>query len=217
MRILIYLPVIHTAEDLGGLTGAVAEVAADRVTATAAGRGAGDAAQQKRAQGEAARQERIKQVWDQIEKVITALPVGSSGWRLYQDGLPICGREAAIVDELAAGGSRNHQLLQQLIGHGAELMGTEPPDLLVEEYLLQKEKLNASGPEQSTLLMASVDLLNRRDAAIGERINQTLQDGEVGILFIGLLHDVETYLNPDIKLRYPIGKPGAIRSHVTLK
>ncbi|MBK5939873.1 hypothetical protein [Halochromatium roseum] len=194
MRILIYLPIIHSAEELGGLAGTVAQARASA------------AAQQ---QHEAA----ISLVWDQIEQVLESLPVGPSGWRLYQDGLPVCGQEKAIVDELAAGGSRNHRLLQQLIERGAELMGTESGDLLVDEYQLQKQLLAIKVPDAEKDVTAAA-LLSRRDAWIGHRINQTLQQGEVGILFIGLLHNVEAHLDADIQLRYPVGKPALSAAEV---
>lgn len=199
MRILLYLPLIHTLEELGGLKGAVSEL------------GGGDRV------ARAKQQLSVSEVWDKIEMILGALPVGTSGWRLYQDGLPICDRERAIVDELASGGSRNHQVLQQLIERGATLMGTESPELLIEEYQLQKQMLEGNEQEQRSLAEAAADILKRRDADIGARINQTLEEGEVGILFIGLMHDVEDYLDRDIKLRYPIGKPGSVRGHLTIK
>lgn len=187
MRILIYLPIIHTAEELGGLAGAVAQARTS------------EAARQQHEQT-------VRLVWDQIEQVLGTLPVGPSGWRVYQDGLPVCEQERAIVDELAAGGSRNHRLLQQLIERGAELMGTESGVLLVEEYELQKQLLAIKSPDVEKDATAAA-LLSQRDAWMGHRINQTLQQGEVGILFVGLLHNVEAHLDPDIQLRYPVGKP----------
>lgn len=187
MRILIYLPIIHTAEELGGLAGAVAQA-----------RTSEPARQQH--------EQTVRLVWDQIEQVLGTLPVGPSGWRVYQDGLPVCEQERAIVDELAAGGSRNHRLLQQLIERGAELMGTESGVLLVEEYELQKQLLAIKSPDVEKDATAAA-LLSQRDAWMGHRINQTLQQGEVGILFVGLLHNVEAHLDPDIQLRYPVGKP----------
>ena len=56
--------------------------------------------------------------------------------RVYQDGLAVCGHEQKIVSELAGAGNRNHALLLKLQAQGATLMGTESPELLVEEYQL---------------------------------------------------------------------------------
>ena len=86
----------------------------------------------------------IDGIWTQIEQAIDqwSLPYGKV--RLYQDGLPECGRELEIVAELAKAGSRNHQLLLRLKERGATLMGTESAHLLVEEYHLTKQMLAAT-------------------------------------------------------------------------
>ncbi len=44
-----------------------------------------------------------------------------------------------IVSELSASGSRNHRLLMHLMDKGAMIMGTESPELLMEEYELAKK------------------------------------------------------------------------------
>ncbi|MEK6716957.1 MAG: hypothetical protein AABZ16_05660, partial [candidate division NC10 bacterium] len=47
-------------------------------------------------------------------------------------------------------------------------------------------------------------LLRERDEFIGRMIRETLKDGEVGILFIGLMHRVDGFLPPDIEVQYLI-------------
>lgn len=63
--------------------------------------------------------------------------------RLYQDGLPVCGREVEITTDLARAGSRNHQLLLRVMERDATLMGTESAELLVRDYRLIKQMLEA--------------------------------------------------------------------------
>lgn len=136
--------------------------------------------------------------------------------RLYQDGLPQCGRETEIVTELAAAGSPNHGLLLALMKRGATLMGTEDPDLLLEEYRLVQRVLAAKKPEEVARIEAheatrSRALLARRDAHIAKRINQSLQPGETGILFLGMLHSLQPLLAKDIAVTYPIHQPAQSR------
>ncbi|QVL47586.1 MAG: hypothetical protein KFB96_18055 [Thiocapsa sp.] len=45
------------------------------------------------------------------------------------------------------------------------------------------------------------------DPGLPGRINETLQAGEVGILFLGMLHDVTPWLASDIRVAYPLGTP----------
>ena len=125
--------------------------------------------------------------------------------RIYQDGLPVCGREAEIVMELAGAGSPNHELLRNLIEKGATVMGTESPDFLVEEYQLIMHsqpgpRLQAGAGKKAVL---GRSLLEKRDKYIADRINRTLGPGEVGVIFIGMLHSVQKYLAPDIEVVHP--------------
>ena len=78
----------------------------------------------------------VEKMWEEIESVVANLPVTPATVRVYQDGLPVCGHEQEIVSELAGAGNRNHGLLLKLQARGATLMGTESPELLVEEYQL---------------------------------------------------------------------------------
>jgi hypothetical protein len=129
--------------------------------------------------------------------------------RLYQDGLPVCGREVEIVTELAKAGSRNHRLLLRLMDRGAAVMGTESGELLVQEYKLVKQILDAGDSQKATHLEVrhkalSQALLKQRDKAIAERINSTLRAGETGLLFLGMLHAVGDWLAKDIRVTQPI-------------
>ena len=113
--------------------------------------------------------------------------------------------------DLAQTGSRNHQLLERLMAQGAVLMGTESADLLVQEYQLAQQSLAGQGPgppAAAARLTLSESLLQRRDQFIAQRINDTLQPGETGLLFLGMLHAVERYLPRDIEVIYPLFRPG---------
>jgi hypothetical protein len=191
-RTLIYLPIVHTPDDMGALKESVAQATLKKI-----GRA-----------GLARKAAAIEQIWTEIEAAIAALPLSFDRVRLYQDGLPVCGREVEIVTELAQAGSRNHQLLLRLMARGAVLMGTESGELLVQEYQLARQSLAAGSPRAAGVaaaLRASSDpLLQRRDQFIAQRINDTLTDGETGILFLGMLHALERYLNPDVKVIYPL-------------
>jgi hypothetical protein len=194
-RTLIYLPIVHTQDDMGAMKESVARATLEKV-----GRA-----------GLARKTAAIDKMWTEIEAAIDALALSFDRVRLYQDGLPVCGREAEIVTELAQAGSRNHQLLLRLMGQGAVLMGTESGDLLVQEYQLAKQSLTTRPPRAAGVAAASRALrdalLQRRDQFMAQRINDTLQDGETGILFLGMLHSLEGYLHPDVKVIYPFQRP----------
>ena len=198
MRTLLHIPILHTQIDMGSLGKSVETVAIQKMG---------------KRQWELSRQA-IEQAWTTIEQVVTQLEVPYDRVRLYQDGLPVCGREREIVTELAASGSRNHQILLRLMERGAILMGAESPDLLVEEYRLVNSLLAtqlAGGVVKATLEQQEQSrlLLQKRDGYIAQRINDTLQPGETGILFIGMLHSINNMLSADIRIGYPLQAPSA--------
>ena len=192
-RRLAYIPIIHTLTDMGALGPSV-----QKVKLSALGR-----------QGLAHNAAVVEKMWEEIERVATRLQLTPGVVRVYQDGLPVCGHELEIVSELAKVGSRNHGLLLKLQARGAVLMGTESPELLVEEYQLAGAAL-ASGevaPAKMRQKRLRDTLLERRDRYIADRINATLGAGESSILFMGMLHDVTRYLDSDMAVGYPLGPP----------
>lgn len=192
-RTLIYLPIVHTQADMGELGGQVT-----RATLLKVGQ-----------RGLQRKLKTIEQVWDRLEAALARLDLSYDRVRLYQDGLPVCGREIELVLDLAQRGSRNHQLLQRLMAQGATLMGTESGDLLRQEY--DSARQNLPGPDRGRSAVAaarsrdlSAALLAQRDQFIARRIHDTLKAGETGILFLGLLHAVERYLDRDIRVIRPL-------------
>ena len=190
-RALIYIPVLHTEADMGGLAPSLRRVAARKL-----GRGA-----------RARAVDVIARIWATVRETVEGWELRWEKVRLYQDGLPRCGREMEIVTALAGAGSPNHQLLLSLVSRGATLMGTEAPDLLVEEYRLAQQLLlaeQAASGREARQTRRSRLLLVRRDQYIAKRISESLRPGEIGLLFVGMLHTVEPYLAKDIHVSHPI-------------
>ena len=154
--------------------------------------------------------------WATIRSAVVAWTLPWDRVRLYQDGLPICGRESDIVESLAAAGSANHQLLLELMRKGAVLTGTESAELVTEEYRQVRERLAAISHGRRGGYDAdsaqSDRLLRRRDQFIAKRIDTTLRAGDIGILFVGLLHSVGPHLADDIVATYPVGRPAGAKA-----
>lgn len=195
-RGLVHIPIIHSQAEMGSLSPTIQAIMVQKLGSKGWERKVG----------------LIDGIWTQIEQTIDGWSLPYEKVRLYQDGLPVCGREPEIVSDLAKAGSRNHQLLLRLKGRGATLMGTESADLLVQEYHLIKRTLAANDSAQAARREArqqesSRSLLKRRDQAIAERINHTLRRGEIGLLFLGMLHSLEGRLAPDIQVTHPLYPP----------
>jgi ribosomal protein S13 len=197
-RVLIYIPIIHTETDMGGLGETLRKAALKEVGLKSWRR----------------KQDLTKRMWDRIETAIQDLNLAHPKVRLYQDGLPVCGTEAEIVRDLANAGSRNHRILIGLIERGATLMGTESAELLVQEYELMKQMMAGHGDADRAEVLShqkrmSERVLRERDQHIAHRINTTLEKGETGILFLGMLHSLDRLLDKDIRVTYPLYKPAS--------
>ena len=65
-------------------------------------------------------------IWRAIADAINKSGLDFKRVKLYQDSLPVCGRETELVRDLASQGSRNHHVLEALV------QGKEP--LLSETF-----------------------------------------------------------------------------------
>jgi hypothetical protein len=142
--------------------------------------------------------------WDSIGRFLDYLNV--NGFKVYQDGLVADGEEGLrVVRESINQGSKNYEIVGRLLERGAILVKTEALSLVKQEYsYISKMTRSRSLKEREVAALryklARGKLLKQRDEFIAGRINETLAEGEAGILFIGAYHDVIHRLDPDIKV-----------------
>ena len=189
MRKLIYVPVIHVESDLGSIAPEI-----DKKSAEVCGK---------------ERWEKHKQTvivfWDVIEGFFRKLDAGNL--KIYQDGLMAGGDLGRrIVEEGAKKGSRNYQIVGDLMKRGAEIRKTEDVELLKEELnqILRIAQSSSAWEKTVAHIGKEVDretLLEKRDRFIAKTINETLEDGGSGVLFIGAFHNVVSMFAKDIKVQ----------------
>ncbi|MDA2926036.1 TraB/GumN family protein [Acidobacteria bacterium AH-259-G07] len=143
-----------------------------------------------------------------MSRSLRALPRDGRKIRIYQDGMPVCGQEVELARQLAQKGSANHRLVVDLVERGALLMGTEDPELLCQERGRLKSGANLS---QDAAASHYDHLMERRDRYIANRINSTLRQGELGLVFIGALHRLADKLPEDIEV-VQLGEPRLSRA-----
>lgn len=192
MRQLLYFLIIHNQADLGSLKEKLS-------------------IEGERKYGKAEWEKHIQQVqksWDKIEKFIEEYTntnsISPDKAKLYQDGLPAAGEIGLkIVKDVAKQGSRNYQILEDLISKGASLEEAESKELLMEEYEYISRILKAETPTERlkhSVLYQDVaqELLDKRDGYIARKINETLKEDEIGILFLGGRHSIVDKLDKSI-------------------
>jgi len=187
MKRLIVIPILHNAADLGSLADAVRS----------------HYVQQLGPQVWNEQELMVTKLWDDIGKSLTRLSLDLTHTQIYQDGLPICGHELEIVRELAAAGSLNHQLILQLVEQGALLMGTEDPQLLIQEYQMHCRRLSLAASDDkamAAMIAQAAELLAARDRFIARRITETLAESASGLLFLGAAHRFDQWNLPGIQV-----------------
>ena len=188
MKQLLYVPVIHEEADLGSV-------------AAPAG---------KRSQeffGKA-RWERHKEIvtafWDRLSDYFSEMD--PTGLRVYQDGLAAGGELGRrIIQEGAERGSRNYQIVLDLIKRGGEIRKTEDIEILKKELerILQCIQNESSDKRDSIPVRDHLEgdtLMEERDRFVAKTIDDTLKEGERGVLFMGAFHRVIRYLPDDIQV-----------------
>lgn len=178
-RTLISVPVIHSEGDLGSLGSGALSLAVQHP--------------------------RLEAWWEEARRRIEKLALDWLHVKVYQDGLPDA--DPAIIGKiLAEVDSPNYRLLRWLAAQGAEVVGTEAPDLLKEEYRLLQAVVAENDPvakleARSRYAQRADTLLIERDRYIAWRIAGTLPSASTGILFIGQAHHVERELPSDITVQ----------------
>lgn len=201
MRQLYIIPIIHSRHDLGTLELPIRDVKSQILSASTLEQN----------------QKVLDLFWGELKSGIESWGIDYSNALVFQDALPFTGHpekiiEHRIVAEMASKGSANHQLVKWLLDQGAQLMGTESTELLIKEYEVVKKSLaegiyrEISAEGESGVNEATTSLLEARDQFIAQRITESLKDGQLGILFIGLQHRVQNYLPIDLTVTYPFGK-----------
>lgn len=189
MRTLIYVPVIHSSADLGSLAGDITK------------RGISDLGEDFWKK----HQKTVEDFWDVISNYFDSIDV--SGMKIYQDGMIAEGEVGEkIVEEGRSNGSKNYELVSELLKKGAILVRTENFRLVKEECDRLRAITRSKSIFQKLLgfmryKLVKTRLLNQRDQFIAQRINETLSSKETGILFIGASHGVKDLIAQDIQIR----------------
>lgn len=177
-RKLLIIPILHAKEDMGSLGNHLTH--ADGYTAM------------------------VSDLWREVEERAKQYINGITCVKVYQDGLPDTQKELVekILSEVQ---SPNYELLRYLKEKGAKILGTEDPELLKKEYkfiskiLREQDEIKKKRLKQVYENQAN-ELLAKRDTYIANRIDNTLNRGDLGILFVGAAHDIKEKIPVDIQV-----------------
>jgi len=189
MRKLIYVPIIHMGADLGSIANHVDK------------RGIAGFGEEFWIR----HRETISRFWDSINNYFANLEV--EDFKIYQDGLVADGEIGQrIVEEGIKAGSKNYEIIDDLVKRGAILVQTENFPLVKEERdrivrITQAKSTTRKIAAFIKYKLVKNKLLKKRDNYIAKRIDETLKDNEKGILFVGAFHNVKKRLPKSIHVR----------------
>jgi hypothetical protein len=199
-RKLYYVPIIHTIGDMGSVAVALDEGAIEAL---------GPKLWQRH-------RETIAGFWESIARFFDSLDVDA--FKIYQDGLVAAGTAGKrIVQESIKQGSKNYEIIGSLLSKGARLVKTEDLTLIKQEYahimnITRASSDKAKMTQAARYKRAKSGLLKKRDEYIARRINDTLNEGETGVLFIGAYHDLLPKLPDDIQIE-KIKDPAKVKAY----
>jgi len=188
VRTLLYVPIIHTSADLGSLAKEVTQ------------RGIKDLGEEIWKKHE----ETVLGFWNILMKYFDSIEV--AGVKIYQDGMIANGEIGQkIVEEGVRSGSKNYEVISRLLQKGGVLVKTE------DFHFVREERNRLLKITQATTIVGKLlwlirykltknSLLNKRDNFISKRVDETLNEGERGIIFIGAYHNIKHRLSGDIKI-----------------
>ncbi len=187
---LLIIPVAHSEAEMGSLRNDISRIIEE-------------------AMGRERRERHRKEVyifWKRLNELLERIlkDVDMEKVKIYQDGIPIGGELGVkLVEECAKKGSQNFQIVSSLIRNGATLEKTEDAQLLKEEYEILKDIVSAkTANERETLAEKHkkrlYEVTEERDRYIAGRIEETLGEGMLGILFIGATHTISPYVSSEI-------------------
>ncbi|MBU4312788.1 MAG: hypothetical protein KJ706_08745, partial [Candidatus Omnitrophica bacterium] len=110
-----------------------------------------------------------------------------------------------IVEEGIKAGSKNYEVIDDLVKRGAILVQTEDFAMAKEERdrivkITQAKTIIGKLIAYLKYRLTKDRLLNKRDNYIAKKIDETLNHGETGILFLGAYHDIIPKLSKNFQI-----------------
>jgi hypothetical protein len=150
--------------------------------------------------------EKVFRYWDQVESQLTSLELKLGiAKKVYHELVPVGGEEGGkIIEEL---NSTSYGIVKARVDKGAELEPLEDTELLTESMDWTKcLAVGLQNPKVFDKVYQSYTEANRkRNEHIAQMINETLKEGEVGILLMREGHQVQ--FPADIEVFY-VSPPG---------
>jgi hypothetical protein len=147
--------------------------------------------------------EKFNNYWDQVENQVSSLELKLGRIdRIYHELISAGGEDGAkVIKEL---NDRSYQIVENRLGKGTQLEATEEAGLLTEFMDWSRCLVVGLQNQQvfTTVYEYYTEANKKRNEHIAKKIDETLKEDEVGILFMREGHQIQ--FPPDVKVFYVV-------------
>ncbi len=147
--------------------------------------------------------ERSKEFWEYVDERVKA--AGSALARIYLESSGVPGKRE--LNMLKINNPSQHEVVQHAMEQGAEIVQAEDPELVLEtmSWMQKLHELSSSSSSREdlesklqTISQFLQESMVERNQHVKKRIDETLEEGEMGLLFMDMSRDLD--LPKDIRV-----------------
>ncbi len=122
--------------------------------------------------------------WDQVAEQIEGLERAGNISKIYHEAVFLSGEEG--LEDIRQLNEKSYQLAKSKSGQGAKLQALEDRDLFNEytDWLMALSVVGRSKKVANKILEYYREVSDRRDEHVTKQINETLKEGEAGMLIM---------------------------------
>ncbi|MGQ9722884.1 MAG: hypothetical protein ACUVXA_16370 [Candidatus Jordarchaeum sp.] len=147
-------------------------------------------------------QEKYNLYWEQVAEHINGLEKAGKVSKIYHEAVFL--PEEKGLEAIKQLNEKSYQLVKHKVEQGAKLQALEDRDLFNEytDWLVALSVVGRSKKVADKVLEYYREVSDRRDEHVAKQINETLKEGEAGMLIMSdeyRIH-IQTQLSPDIQV-----------------
>jgi len=138
--------------------------------------------------------EKAKEFWTYVDSRLSALGVRIK--KIYLESIGVVGKRH--LDMLGIADPAQHKVVKKLLDSGAELIEAESPELVLEtmSWMQRMQDVFTTDRGEDVSAVQAIgefmqESLRERDEFVGRKVDESLKEGETGVLFMDLSRRID--------------------------
>lgn len=138
--------------------------------------------------------EKAKEFWTYVDSRLSALGVRIK--KIYLESIGVVGKRH--LDMLAIADPAQHKVVKKLLDSGAEMIEAESPELVLEtmSWMQRMQDVFTTDRGEDVSAVQAIgefmqESLRERDEFVGRKVDESLKEGETGVLFMDLSRRID--------------------------